>query len=145
MRRLFIVGLAGCVISMTAGGVEAAKPRNRVVTEDYTPNPYHKISLQYGDPGVSIASIEVAGLPGEGAVSVALVDDNGFPVRGGIAQGEPGSTTHLASFCGETAAPVAIDPAMPVVIDVYSGHCAGTAAVATEGTATVTFVSKRAR
>jgi hypothetical protein len=145
MRRLLIVGLAGFVLAISTGGVKAARPAGRVVTESYAPNPYHKISIDYGDPGVSIASVELAARPRERSVSVTLVDDSGFPVRGGIMQGVPGSTTRLASFCGETAAPVGIDPSMPVIIDVFSGHCSGKVAAATEGTATVTFFATRAR
>ena len=147
MRRLLIVGLAGSVISITAAGVQAASPRGRVVTETYAPNPYHKISLDYGgDPGVSIATVELEARAGEGVVSVSLTDDSGYPVKGAVSQVDAlGRSRRIAAFCGETPAPVPIDAAKPVIVNAYSGTCSGELGAATEGTVTATFFGKRAR
>ncbi len=141
MRRLLVLGLVGCTALALAGAAGAAKPRQRVVSERYTLNPYNQITINYGEPGVSAATVEFFPYKGEGAVAIVLVDDAGFPVRGEIYQ--DGDT--VASFCGETPAPVRITQNESIVVAVFSGTCGSSVTPATRGTITATFLRGASR
>ena len=79
--------------------------------------------------------------PPEKTVSLVVEDGTGFPVRGQIYQQDDGSSRlqWVATFCGKTDEPVAIDSRKPVLVHVFSGLCGDSLGVATTGTVTATF------
>ncbi len=137
MRRWGVIAVAGgvAVVSLLAGSAPAAKPRTRRVVEPYAPFMLTRWHVAYADPGFSSAELLLVSRPGENAISVEVEDDLGTPVRVGIEQdGMPYRT-----FCRETEAPMEIIPREPFYVVLYSGHCLGGVAVATEGVVEITF------
>ena len=139
MKRALVLFL---VLGIVAGSLTSAtaakkkKPKPRVVTAEYGPNPTGVIRIDIGNPGTSITSIPFVPRAKERKVSVAIADDSGQLVRARVMQdGADGSDY----FCGKTSAPVPINHAVEIQVVLYSGVCGSGAGVATKGVITATF------
>ncbi len=126
------------------------KPKSRVVTAAYqtpalgTP-PYGPCTTQ--EPISSCVRVEPK--PGETSVMIEVADSAssrvGFtvtqfppPGSGVVSQGES-----LGAYCGDTGAPITIDPAMSVQVSAWLVGPPDCPEVATEGTITFTFMKRR--
>lgn len=118
-----------------AGGGAAAKPATRTVVESYSPAKFSPLRINVLGPWVSLSEVSLYAREGETSITVELDDESGTRVRGSIQQaGMP-----ARDFCGATPKPFEIVPAKELYLIVYSGPCDGSVAIATAGTATVTF------
>ena len=134
MRRLAALVLV--VVAATGGVAGGANPSRRIVEERYAPNPERRIVVGTFDPGLAVAMVSFVPRPNERAVEVELTDDLGGRVEGLIYQGRDS----LGEFCGATDDPVPIHRGQPVDVIVMTGECGGAVAVASRGTARVTFL-----
>lgn len=143
MKRSVKPVIAALVVAVAAGPVAEAgsvrKSHRRVFRESYAPNPYNGITVATLDGAVSVTSVDVPLYTGETRVSVKLTDDSGDAVRGTVYQRDGVA----ADFCGETDAPVAVDPGRELTIEIFVGPCDGELTVPTEGTAEVKIFSSR--
>lgn len=140
-----VVALACAAAGAPAGAAKRGKPKKR------------SIELPYTEPAIGAAGAGVClqgssclfyGAPaaGEKHFSVVIEDDLGQPVPASVIQDTNGDGNYLVAddltvgICGETDAPVEIQPGKPVAVWVWRAGanppCPGTA---TAGTATATF------
>ncbi len=140
MRRWWASVAAAVVAGASlVGGGATAKPAGRTVVESYSPARLSTWRINFLTPAVSLSEIPLHSRAGETSISVELEDESGTRVRGSIQQeGMP-----ARDFCGETKEPVEIVPQEVFYVVVYSGPCEGSPALATAGTATVTFYRAR--
>jgi hypothetical protein len=147
-RAVVLVGAVACFSQ--AIPVEAARPRRAIRPYHYTDENHH-----VGTPvnGAGVWNTEDAyAFPlrtGEKAVEVMVLDDNERPVSAEIVQivwdyQEGGASvghavTHV-QFCGQTEAPVPVQPDITVEIFLRKGTCQdGTPSLPVEGDIVVDF------
>ena len=136
MRGLALIAVAATALAPFAfDAAEAGRRPGRVVFETYSPVGINFLVLDFANPGVSLANVELEPKAGERTVSVELSDESGYVVRGSIAQGRK----TIATFCGKTYYPIVIDPKQPVRVHVFTGTCGSSVGIASEGGVTATF------
>ena len=145
LRKLVLLTVSLSLVGISLAGSAAGSRRaDRVEKIDYLAGGV------YGVVGVSGAGTHYVGavrFPGgdEKFLSVEIVDESGQPILAEVTQNLQGNVAPelVHEICGETTAPVPIEPHTEVIVYLYNGQCGQSASVPTSGTVTGTFSFER--
>ncbi|MGH2756445.1 MAG: hypothetical protein ACRDI3_01510 [Actinomycetota bacterium] len=97
-------------------------------------------SVGTDDPMPLARTADVSFLPaGRRHVRLAIEDESGTRVAAKVVQ----EAMRSQLFCGSTSKSIAVNPKLPFQVVLFSGACAGSHSVVTDGTVTATFLKRR--
>lgn len=129
-------------VSLPTGGTMKATFAKQApaATETRLYSTFGTLTVGYDpDPPVLVRMADVHFVaPGRRYVEFSVTDSSGTPVAAKIEQSE----TRSPVFCGETDAPLQVDPHQPFTLLLFSGPCGGAGSVVTDGSVSATFLKR---